>query len=149
MTKTRADAWTDHQDDLLATIVLKHIQSGSQQLRAFEEASDELDRTSAACAFRWNATIKRGYEVELKKAFKLRRQHSRHKVASIPIETLTVEPPIVSSTLSANAALTARYEDVIDTLQEEKRQLLEYNRMLLQENKDLKEMRDSVLRILS
>lgn len=147
--KTRSDLWTDEQDVLLASIVLKHIQSGSQQLRAFEEASDELERTSAACAFRWNATVKRGYEVELKKAFKLRRQLHNHRVASIPVETPTVETPTVSSSLSANAALTARYEDVIDTLQEEKRQLLEYNRMLLQENKDLKEMRDSVLRILS
>jgi prespore-specific regulator len=149
MTKTRADAWTDKDDKLLGDTVIKYIQSGSQQLKAFDEAGDKLERTSGACGFRWNAVVRQRYETKLKEAKKIRREG--RKFTSITIEHPTVESPkeTIASSLYSNAALTARYEDVIDTIQEEKRQLLEYNRMLLQENKDLKEMRDSVLRILS
>ena len=53
--KVRQDAWTDENDLLLAETVLRHVREGSTQLNAFEEVGDKLNRTSAACGFRWNA----------------------------------------------------------------------------------------------
>ena|SRR5690625_1129638 len=61
MNKTRQDAWTKDEDLLLAEIVLRHIRNGKTQLEAFKQAGEALSRTSAACGFRWNATIRKQY----------------------------------------------------------------------------------------
>jgi prespore-specific regulator len=68
--KTRQDAWTEENDLLLAESVLKHVREGSTQLNAFEEVGDILNRTSAACGFRWNAVVRHQYEQALKLARK-------------------------------------------------------------------------------
>ncbi|GGE82358.1 RsfA family transcriptional regulator [Priestia taiwanensis] len=68
--KTRQDAWTEENDLLLAETVLKHVREGSTQLNAFEEVGDILNRTSAACGFRWNAVVRHQYEQSLKLARK-------------------------------------------------------------------------------
>lgn len=60
--KTRQDAWTEENDLLLAETVLRHVREGSTQLNAFEEVGDKLNRTSAACGFRWNAVVRHKYE---------------------------------------------------------------------------------------
>lgn len=60
--KTRQDAWTKEDDLLLAETVLRHIRSGSTQIKAFDEVGDALNRTSAACGFRWNAEVRPNYE---------------------------------------------------------------------------------------
>ena len=46
----------------LAETVLRHIRSGSTQIKAFDEVGDTLNRTSAACGFRWNAEVRPNYE---------------------------------------------------------------------------------------
>lgn len=61
MAKVRQDAWSHEDDLLLAETVLRHIREGSTQLNAFEEVGDELNRTSAACGFRWNAEVRNKY----------------------------------------------------------------------------------------
>jgi prespore-specific regulator len=61
MAKLRQDAWSHEDDLLLAETVLRHIREGSTQLNAFEEVGDELNRTSAACGFRWNAEVRNKY----------------------------------------------------------------------------------------
>ena len=60
--KTRQDAWMEEDDLLLAETVLRHVREGSTQLNAFEEVGDKLNRTSAACGFRWNAVVRHQYE---------------------------------------------------------------------------------------
>ena len=67
MVKIRQDAWLDENDELLAETVLRHVREGSTQLNAFEEAGDTLNRTAAACGFRWNAVVRHQYEKDLKK----------------------------------------------------------------------------------
>lgn len=62
MVKVRQDAWSHEDDLLLAETVLRHIREGSTQLNAFEEVGDHLNRTSAACGFRWNAEVRNKYE---------------------------------------------------------------------------------------
>lgn len=75
--KTRQDAWTDEDDLLLAETVLRHVREGSTQLNAFEEVGDKLNRTSAACGFRWNAVVRHNYEKALQLAKKQRKQRQR------------------------------------------------------------------------
>jgi len=61
MNRPRQDAWTKEEDTLLVEIVLRHIRMGKTQLEAFKEAGEKLDRTAAACGFRWNATLRNQY----------------------------------------------------------------------------------------
>ena len=75
--KIRQDAWTDENDLLLAETVLRHVREGSTQLNAFEEVGDKLNRTSAACGFRWNAVVRHQYEKALELAKKQRKQRQR------------------------------------------------------------------------
>ncbi|PLR78999.1 RsfA family transcriptional regulator [Bacillus sp. V3-13] len=75
--KIRQDAWTEENDLLLAETVLRHVREGSTQLNAFEEVGDKLNRTSAACGFRWNAVVRLRYEKALQLAKKQRKQRQR------------------------------------------------------------------------
>ncbi|GMB09837.1 prespore-specific regulator [Thermolongibacillus altinsuensis] len=75
--KLRQDAWTEEEDLLLAETVLRHVREGSTQLNAFEEVGDKLNRTSAACGFRWNAVVRQRYEEALQMAKKYRKQRQR------------------------------------------------------------------------
>lgn len=77
MMKVRQDAWTEENDLLLAETVLRHVREGSTQLNAFEEVGDKLNRTSAACGFRWNAVVRHKYEKALQLAKKQRKQKQR------------------------------------------------------------------------
>ena len=77
MVKVRQDAWLKENDELLAEAVLRHVKEGSTQLNAFEEAGDALNRTAAACGFRWNAVVRRFYEKELAEAKKERKERLR------------------------------------------------------------------------
>jgi prespore-specific regulator len=92
MTKVRQDAWSHEDDLLLAETVLRHIREGSTQLNAFEEVGDKLNRTSAACGFRWNAEIRKKYinaidlakrqRKEKKRALEKARKASRPSIVS-------------------------------------------------------------------
>ncbi|MHC0036569.1 RsfA family transcriptional regulator [Pseudoneobacillus sp. C159] len=75
--KVRQDAWTEEDDLLLAETVLRHVREGSTQLNAFEEVGDKLNRTSAACGFRWNAVVRHRYEKALQLSKKQRKQKNR------------------------------------------------------------------------
>ncbi|MBS2970909.1 RsfA family transcriptional regulator [Metabacillus sp. KIGAM252] len=77
MMKQRQDAWSEENDLLLAETVLRHVREGSTQLNAFEEVGDKLNRTSAACGFRWNAVVRHQYEKALQLAKKQRKQKMR------------------------------------------------------------------------
>src|SRR5699024_11126299 len=60
--KARQDAGSKVEDLLLAETVLEHIGKGKTQLDAVEEAGQLLSRTSAACGYRWNATVRKRYD---------------------------------------------------------------------------------------
>lgn len=75
--KVRQDAWSHEDDLLLAETVLRHIREGSTQLNAFEEVGDKLNRTSAACGFRWNAEVRKKYHQAMELAKKQRKQLKR------------------------------------------------------------------------
>ncbi|ELK44814.1 RsfA family transcriptional regulator [Halobacillus sp. ACCC02827] len=79
MPKVRQDAWSHEDDLLLAETVLRHIREGSTQLRAFDEVGDLLNRTSAACGFRWNAEVRQKYEQAVELAKKQRKEKKRNE----------------------------------------------------------------------
>lgn len=80
MAKVRQDAWTHENDLLLAETVLRHIRQGGTQLNAFEEVGDRLNRTSAACGFRWNAEVRQNYEQAVAIAKRQRKQNKREQL---------------------------------------------------------------------
>lgn len=98
--KSRQDAWTNEDDLLLAETVLKHVREGSTQLNAFEEVGDILNRTSAACGFRWNAVIRYKYEQALQLAKKYRKEKKRAeshlKTNNKEKKNLLYTPPIIN-----------------------------------------------------
>lgn len=64
----RNDGWTEREDEILATTVLRYVENGNTQTQAFEAVGREIERTGAACGFRWNSQVRKGYEDELKRA---------------------------------------------------------------------------------
>jgi prespore-specific regulator len=105
MMKVRQDAWTEEDDLLLAETVLRHVREGSTQLNAFEEVGDKLNRTSAACGFRWNAVVRHRYEKALQLSKKQRKQRQRilgkdqggkKKLLYSPPVTVAEDVPIVT-----------------------------------------------------
>jgi prespore-specific regulator len=77
MVKVRQDAWSHEDDLLLAETVLRHIREGSTQLNAFDEVGDKLNRTSAACGFRWNAEVRTKYDNAIDLAKRQRKEKKR------------------------------------------------------------------------
>ncbi|WP_044749304.1 RsfA family transcriptional regulator [Bacillus alveayuensis] len=95
--KQRQDAWSEEDDLLLAETVLRHVREGSTQLNAFEEVGDKLNRTSAACGFRWNAVVRQRYEQALQLAKKQRKQRQRALGKHQPVrKKLLYTPPVPS-----------------------------------------------------
>ncbi len=95
--KVRQDAWTDEDDLLLAETVLRHVREGSTQLNAFEEVGDRLNRTSAACGFRWNAVVRYSYEQALQLAKKHRKDKMRAASGEQAKKRLLYTPPASDS----------------------------------------------------
>ncbi|MFG6149016.1 RsfA family transcriptional regulator [Halobacillus sp. B23F22_1] len=81
MDAPRQDAWKKEEDELLADTVLQYIREGHTQLEAFQEVAKQLNRTPAACGFRWNATVRKNYQKDIKQA-KQERTHHRHTLAT-------------------------------------------------------------------
>lgn len=75
--KVRQDAWSHEDDLLLAETVLRYIREGGTQLAAFDEVGDKLNRTSAACGFRWNAEVRKRYNEAIALAKKQRKERKR------------------------------------------------------------------------
>ncbi|GEN30333.1 RsfA family transcription factor [Cerasibacillus quisquiliarum] len=73
---TRQDAWTKEEDHILAETVLRFIREGKTQLEAFKLVANQLSRTSAACGFRWNATLRKKYSDAIEKAKEARKKGS-------------------------------------------------------------------------
>jgi len=75
MNVNRQDAWSKEEDLLLANTVLDYIKKGQTQLESFKKVAEQLNRTPAACGFRWNATIRKGYSDEIEQAKKIRKKY--------------------------------------------------------------------------
>ncbi|OPH61774.1 hypothetical protein BC351_00600 [Paenibacillus ferrarius] len=80
--KNREDAWTDSHDSVLAETVLRHIKTGSTQLAAFEQTGLKLNRTAAACGFRWNKELRKQYHNDINEAklFRVKQKEQKREV---------------------------------------------------------------------
>ncbi|KKI88507.1 hypothetical protein WQ54_30375 [Bacillus sp. SA1-12] len=149
--KARHDAWTLNDDTLLAESVLRHIREGSTQVAAFHEVGGKLNRTPAACGYRWNAVVRNQNveAVEMAKNQKknVKKMHDKKKDLQLnklaePMEyknkTFEVNEE-TNTTKSEVPSLTL--DDCIDylrnTLPENPHGISEENKMLLKENQEL------------
>lgn len=113
--KVRQDAWSHEDDLLLAETVLRYIRDGGTQLAAFEEVGDKLNRTSAACGFRWNAEVRKKYEPAVAIAKKQRKERKRaldklKKVDStVSKKVIKTKPPLEMEWLPAPSSPTAKW----------------------------------------
>ncbi|WP_100371995.1 RsfA family transcriptional regulator [Bacillus sp. FJAT-45037] len=149
--KVRQDAWSHEDDVLLAETVLKHICDGSTQLQAFEEVGDALNRTSAACGFRWNAVVRQKYVNQIAQAKKERKERKRamsyhfytqRKPVSWNPPTITyTEPSATTNMLSLDSVIqflqTLSHKEDTSSLEEENAALIQTNLDLINKNREL------------
>ncbi|WP_431798724.1 RsfA family transcriptional regulator [Halobacillus andaensis] len=160
MPKVRQDAWSHEDDLLLAETVLRHIREGSTQLKAFDEVGDVLNRTSAACGFRWNAEIRQKYEQAVELAKKQRKEKKRSEATFSPPaakkkQVLPKQPSVVQQPANQESMIDlAQVISYLQTLQDsnhdqsilnhEVEKLEEENRHLVQTNQKLQDQLDSL-----
>ncbi|GAA0444409.1 MAG: RsfA family transcriptional regulator [Bacillota bacterium] len=135
MNATRQDAWTKDEDVLLAETVLRYIRDGKTQLEAFKEVAKKLSRTSAACGFRWNATIRKQYQDAIQTAKEERKLGNRKDIWSFTEPKIqerdTIETAILLLEKMRSNFSTQKTEDIKNDK--------EYAEHLEKENAHLKE----------
>jgi len=136
MNATRQDAWTGDEDIILAETVLRHIREGKTQLEAFKEVAKRLSRTSAACGFRWNATIRKQYQEAINTAKEERKQGGRNQNWYEDNSNIKQDKHTLDTAISLLEQMKMDCADTNNNLQIEKEKLLEH---LKQENVRLKE----------
>ncbi len=137
--KKREDSWNDEHDQILAETVLSHIRMSSTQLAAFEEVASKINRTAAACGFRWNKEIRKSYENELQEA-------KQNRSKRIPTQEETKKDILVTISSTDSDEVVAvipreqpiPYEALQQIIRLANQQIQKYDE-LLQENIKLKE----------
>lgn len=140
MSTVRQDAWTQDEDLLLAEVVLRYIRDGGTQLTAFEEVGKKLSRTSAACGFRWNSSVRKQYKSGIELAKKQRKENKREHTAKIPdpgvAEFHINEKLYVTDNLTISAVIS--YLNHLEQLENEYTKIKDENLQLKQEVEKLK-----------
>jgi prespore-specific regulator len=147
MSKLRQDAWSEETDLLLAETVLRHIREGSTQLNAFEEVGDRLNRTSAACGFRWNAIVRNQYRDAIEIAKKQRKERKRaegskqisgvsRKDTRAPVHTENAESLNLDDVIHFLKNLNQNNQST-DNLEQENKRLQHEREGFMQRNKEL------------
>jgi len=135
MNDTRQDAWTEDEDLILAKTVLQFIRKGRTQLEAFKEVANQLSRTSAACGFRWNATIRKQYQHEIQLAKEERKSGVKKEVSAISDISEFKERQTIDSAIQLLEKMRLQYPEEKSTMQKEYEEKLKYTE---RENEKLK-----------
>ncbi|MDQ0351122.1 prespore-specific regulator [Alkalibacillus filiformis] len=147
MVKVRQDAWSHEDDLLLAETVLRHIREGSTQLNAFEEVGDQLNRTAAACGFRWNAEVRKNYEKAVDLAKRQRKQRKKAQQQRQPQPRRTVQPEVnlpmtvEETTMEVQTNETSASAPSIDSIIQQLNQLKTSNQVNEQINSELEALK--------
>lgn len=134
MNRTRQDAWSNDEDVILADTVLRYIREGKTQLEAFKDVANQLSRTSAACGFRWNATIRKNYQDVVNAAKEERKNRTHNSTQYVKSDSLendheTIETAILllenmKSTYSKENSIQQKEREIaVKKLEEENNQL--------------------------
>lgn len=136
-TLDRKDSWSPSDDLILAQTVLHHIKSGSTQLSAFEEVSGRLNRTSAACGFRWNATVRKRYDDSIRLAKEERRHNSATKanVASVPVRSVSAPYSPATEQLPINA--------IIETIRQLQQAVIDRDNRIIELEQEVAKLRNT------
>ncbi len=80
--KNKPRLWTEKEDTILANLMLKSIKSGDTLASGYAEASEQLNRSVAACRNRWNSVVRKHneMEMEIKKAKQQIMKKTYHEV---------------------------------------------------------------------
>lgn len=141
----RQDAWTQDDDMVLAEVTLRHIREGGTQLSAFEEVAHKLERTPAACGFRWNSAVRKQYE----KAIQVAKQQRKKRDTAHSAEISTYQGVEFGDYKEGDITYASTYslDNIIRYLRQYKNELNELKRIQKQLEKELAE-RQSELQYL-
>lgn len=103
---SRQDGWTSSEDELLATTVLSFISNNRTQLAAFQEVGERLNRTPAACGFRWNSTLRHNCYNKIKAA-KEERMNNKKSSKNRRIDTKTTDEANINYMTEISRAIDA------------------------------------------
>lgn len=135
MEATRQDAWTKDEDAILAETVIRYIREGQTQLEAFKDVAKQLSRTSAACGFRWNATIRKSYQDAVQYAKEERKQAGRKKTWDHDEPSENVERVTIDTAISLLEKMKINYSMENQLTQQDQEKVINH---LKQENENLK-----------
>jgi prespore-specific regulator len=135
--KKREDSWNDEHDQLLAETVLSHIRTSSTQLAAFEESASKMNRTAAACGFRWNKDVRKKYENAIQLAKQNRSSKRNPKQKEVNEEVVKVSNASEPSFIPINHAIS--YNEALQKIIKLANEQLQKYDELLQENIKLRE----------
>ncbi|KRF41931.1 hypothetical protein [Paenibacillus sp. Soil787] len=126
--KRREDAWEKSHDLTLVQTVISHIKNGSTQLAAFEESASQLNRTAAACGFRWNKELRSQYETEINdaKSFRMNLKQQKQQVRVTSVSSL------------AYGSIGPKYEEAFNQIIKIARDQAQKFEQLINENSKLK-----------
>lgn len=132
--------WRSEEDQLLKETVLRTIQNGGTQLKAFEEVGKKLGRTPGACGFRWNAVLRQMDPVSYQEAKRKRvyRQLKRNK--ELPIDSFAQVIQLLEKVEKDREKLKSRIEELKQNLLKKK----EVYQRLKEENQELKKQQTSL-----
>ncbi|MEW4237010.1 Rha family transcriptional regulator [Bacillus thuringiensis] len=66
--RVRYDSWSEKENELFLSVMLKHIRKGNTTGKAYKETGRKLRRTPGACQSYWNKTLRHLYVDEVQKA---------------------------------------------------------------------------------
>lgn len=134
MTANRQDAWSEEEDLLLVNTVLEYIKRGQTQLESFAKVAKQLNRTPAACGFRWNATIRKHYPGEIEEAKMIRKSKKySHPIRSDERKTKSVSQSTLDQAIHWLEKLKSESHDQCEN------PLLTLNPPIIRENQRLKQ----------
>ncbi|MEW9673588.1 RsfA family transcriptional regulator [Ammoniphilus sp. 3BR4] len=147
--KSRQDSWSFEDDQLLANTVYNHIREGSTQLLAFKEVAELLNRTSAACGFRWNSTIRKQYDQEIKNAKEERKKNKsikRKGLENSEVHQVQVKanPSSSDSNLQAFYGGNMSFEDIMKFLGQKVEEYRRLEKELILKDQIIRELQDEI-----
>ena len=132
--------WRSEEDQLLKETVLRTIQNGGTQLKAFAEVGKKLGRTPGACGFRWNAVLRKMDPVSYQEAKRKRVYRQLKKNKELQIDSIARVIQLLEKVDKERTRLKNRVEELNQNLH---KRMAEYQR-LVKENQELKQQQLSL-----